>query len=582
MPGPGAGDNGFRSPTLWVDTPFASRGVVDGPSLAAYLRVLSRRRWVIVVSAVLVCAFFFLVSSLQTKSYQASTQLIYESAVDVSNPLGDAYVDPNLRSVELQSVPTLLSSPELTVRAEDLMVQEGGAGVLAPGYEVSAQTVPGADQAAGVTTFSSVAAIDGESSDPELAALAANSYAAALIDIRKERQQKRVSQAIAVVESTLKGMKSESERASSDYIMLQQRLHDLEIQRSTATGGFRIVVPAETPSSAASPRPYRSAVLGLFLGIILGIILAFILEQLDSRVRSDSDIAGLLSLPILARIPRISKRLLDQSALVTLTDSDGTSAESFRVLRTNLGFLSVDGDARSVLLTSCVQGEGKSVTIANLAVTLALGGKRVVVVDADLRRPRMHSYFGLPNDRGVSTVVSGQSDLAGSLQAVPVSPASPPAGGDGFDRWAAGGVDGDVTKLYVLTSGPSAPNPGEIVSSKRFGQLLEMLTPKADIVLVDSPAMLAVGDTPSLGDKVDGLLFLVEPDVVRKQQLVQAREQLDKLPCKALGIIVARRKAGSSYYGPRYYYRENEDGRRVRAGRSNGSGAREKTPEPLA
>jgi Mrp family chromosome partitioning ATPase len=242
--------------------------------------------------------------------------------------------------------------------------------------------------------------------------------------------------------------------------------------------------------------------------------------------------------------------------------------------------MSVDSDIGTVLLTSCMQGEGKSVTIANLAVTLALGGKRVVVVDADLRRPRMHSYFGLPNDVGVSTVVSGQSPLGDALQAVSIGGAVSSDAQD-FDDWAGGGDDGQAGRLYVLTSGPPAPNPGEIVSSRRFGELLDRLKPQSDIVLVDSPAMLAVGDTPALGDKVDGLLFLVEPDVVRKQQLIQAREQLDKLPCRLLGLVIARRKTGA-HYGPRYYYREADDGRSVRAPRSDASSAREKTPQPLS
>ena len=314
----------------------------------------------------------------------------------------------------------------------------------------------------------------------------------------------------------------------------------------------------------------RSAAIGLALGLFVGLGLAFLLELLDTSVRTDVDVAELLRQPILARIPRISRKLLDQSALVTITEPDGTSAEAFRMLRTNLAFMNVDGEVRSVVLTSCLQGEGKSVTVANLAVTMALGGKKVIVVDADLRRPRMHKYFGLANERGVSTVVTGQTELSDSLQAVPVVPQ---AGGNGagFSDWGAG--SDARSRLYVLPSGPQTPNPGEIVSSKRLAGVIEALAAQADIVLVDSPAMLAVGDTPALADKVDGLLFLVEPDVVRKQTLTQAREQLDKLPCRLLGVIVARRKAGSSYYAARYYYREDGDGGRERVRRGSGSAA---------
>ena len=350
---------------------------------------------------------------------------------------------------------------------------------------------------------------------------------------------------------------------------MQQRLQDLQLLAATATGNFRVLVPATVPETPVSPKPLRSAILGFGVGLFAAIGLAFLLEQFDTRLRDADDAARILRLPIIGRIPRISKRLLDNSALVTFTEPDGTSAEAFRMLRANLSYVNVDGDVRSVLLTSCLQGEGKSITIANLAVTLAMGGKKVIVMDADLRRPRMHKYFGLPNENGVSTVISGETELTTAMQPVPTAPVPPGKRPVSFKTWAAGA--GERSRLYVLTSGPAVPNPGEIVLSRRFAQIIATLTPKADILLIDSPAMLVVGDTPVLADKVDGLLFLVEPDVVGTHHLARAREQLDKLPCALLGVIIARRKDSGSYHAPRYYYREDDDGRRVRAGRARGA-----------
>jgi polysaccharide biosynthesis transport protein len=541
----------------------------EGATLRDYLAVVWRRKWLVLLVIVVATGVAYGLSAMQTKMFSAASQLIYENTVDLANPLsGSTYVDPTLRTVELQSVGTVISSPELKKRANALIVAEYGAGSLKTGYTVGSEVVAGADQAAGTTTYSSVVAITGESSDAELSAVVANSYAAAFISLRREQQQAQIRRAIDAVDTSLKRITTKTQKASSDYIMLQQRLHDLQILKATANGGFRVVVPAAVPDAPFSPKPLRSAAIGLALGLFVAIGLAFLLEMLDTSVRTDVDVAELLRQPILARIPRISKRLLDQSALVTIAEPDGTSAEAFRMLRTNLAFMNVDGEVRSVVLTSCLQGEGKSVTVANLAVTLALGGKKVIVVDADLRRPRMHKYFGLQNDRGVSTVVTGQTQLNDSLQAVPVLPQTA-GNGVGFTDWAAG--SDARSRMYVLASGPQTPNPGEIVSSKRLAGVIEALAQRADIVLVDSPAMLAVGDTPALADKVDGLLFLVEPDVVRKQTLAQAREQLDKLPCRLLGVIVARRKAGSSYYAPRYYYHEDDDGGRVRAGRASGA-----------
>lgn len=543
----------------------------EGATLRDYLAVVWRRKWLVLLVIVIATGCAYGLSAMQTKMYSAAAQLIYQNSVDVANPLSTSnYVDPTLRTVELESVGTTIASPDLKTAANALIVAHQGAGSLTTGFKVSSEVAAGTDQTAGTTTYSSVVAISAESSDAGLAAVAANSYADAFISLRKEQQQKQIGDAVKVVQKSLDRMTSASQKVSSDYIMLQQRLHDLQILKATANGGFRVVVPATVPDAPLSPKPLRSAAIGLALGLFAALGLTFLLELLDTSVRSDTDVAELLRQPILARIPRITKRLLDQSALVTLTEPQGGSAEAFRMLRTNLSFMNVDGDVRSVLLTSCLQGEGKSVTIANLAVTLALGGKKVIVVDADLRRPRMHKYFGLQNDRGVSTVVTGQTLLNDALQAVLVVPQAAGNGMGYADR--AAGSDAK-SRLFVLPSGPQTPNPGEIVSSKHLAGVIEVLAAQADIVLVDSPAMLAVGDALALADKVDGLMFLVEPDVVRKQQLTQAREQLDKLPCKLIGVIVARRKGGSSYYAPRYYYREAEDGSRVRAGRASGAEA---------
>jgi succinoglycan biosynthesis transport protein ExoP len=537
--------------------------------LRDYLAVVWRRKWLVLLVVVLATGVAYGLSAIQTKMYTAATQLIYANSVDVANPLGGStYVDPSQRTVELESVGAVIASPELKKRADVLIVQELGAGALKTGYTVSSEVVASSDQSTTGTTYSSVVAIKGDSSDPELAAVAANSHAKAFIQQRADQQRDRIGTAITAVRTSLKSMTTKTQKASSDYILLQQRLHDLEILQATANGGFSVIVPATEPKTPYSPKPLRSAAIGLALGLFVGLGLAFLLETLDTSVRTDEEVAELLRQPIVARIPRISKKLLDESALVTLTEPDGTSAEAFRMLRTNLAFMNVDGEAHSVMLTSCLQGEGKSVTIANLAVTMAMGGKKVIVVDADLRRPRMHRYFGLANERGVSTVVTGLTELNDSLQVVPIVPS---AGGNGvgFRDW---GMGSDAkSRLYVLSSGPLTPNPGEIVSSKRLAGVIEALTAQADLVLVDSPAMLAVGDTPALADKVDALLFLVEPDVVRKHTLSQAREQLDKLPCRLLGVIVARRKAGSHYYAARYYYREDGNGGRARVRKESGS-----------
>jgi len=257
-----------------------------------------------------------------------------------------------------------------------------------------------------------------------------------------------------------------------------------------------------------------------------------------------------------------------------LRQPDGHISEAFRMVRTNLDFMAVDGDIKSIVLTSCVMGEGKSVAVANLAVSMALAGKKVIVVDGDLRRPRMAKYFDLPTDKGVSTVATGQHTLAESIY--PVAAEGPADGKlpEDFATWAKG--TGALSRPYVLPSGPIPPNPGEIVTGRRFSAMLDELAEEADILLVDSPAMLAVGDTSAIASKVDGLVFLVDIDMVKRPHLMSAAEQLYRLPVRLLGTVArVHHKRGSRYQydSPYYYgYTYKEDGRKVKDRRRRGGG----------
>ena len=189
-------------------------------------------------------------------------------------------------------------------------------------------------------------------------------------------------------------------RSPSDYLILQQRLRDLQILKATATGNFRVLVPATIPEEPISPKPVRNALLGLRGRPARS---ASALPSCSSRstrgcARPD-DVAAMLHQPILARIPRLSREQQKSRTLVTLAHPADPASEAFRVLRSNLGFMDVDRNAKTLMVTSSMQGEGKSVLVANLAVTLALAGKKVIVVDADLRRPRQHRLFDLQRRR---------------------------------------------------------------------------------------------------------------------------------------------------------------------------------------
>jgi Mrp family chromosome partitioning ATPase len=254
------------------------------------------------------------------------------------------------------------------------------------------------------------------------------------------------------------------------------------------------------------------------------------------------------------RLPQVPKGLAGAGGLVTLHEPDGPGAEAFRVLRGNLDFVGVDGEVRSILITSCTQGEGKTSTVCNLAVALATAGKRVVVVDADMRRPRVHAYFDLPNRTGLSTVVAGKVRLGEALQAVVVP--SYEAVTDGDELRISSDPDTIGKRIYVVTSGPLPPNPGEIVTSQHLQAVLTELIKGSDMVLVDAPPFMVVGDAAPLAARTDGIMLVFKMGHVTKGMLKEARDFLAPLPSRKLGIVVANIPIEAGRYK---YYREHAD-----------------------
>jgi non-specific protein-tyrosine kinase len=551
----------------------------EGVGIRSYADVLWRRKWLVLLFAVVATAAALGYSLMQPKVYQAGAELLYEKQITVSNPLtGAGYSDSSERYTLLSSVANIIASPDMKARASSLLTK-GGDPVVA--YEVEAEVV-GADAGVAAITTSTVVRITAQSESPELAAAAANAYAQAYVDYRRETVKSQLLELIEAVRAEMNTYEGAA-RQSTDYMVMQQRLQDLKLLRQTATGSFRVLVPAEVPTSPVSPRPLLNALLGLVVGVLLSVGLAFLLEQFDTRVRRTEEVAAILRQPILGRIPRISHSLLSEGAVVALKHPDGQVAEAFRMVRTNLEFLAVDQRVRSLLVTSCVQGEGKSVAVANLAVTLTMAGKKVVVVDADLRRPRQHEYFGIPNERGLSTVTTGQDELGDAMVPVEVAHLDNGRLSQDFTSWAHG-ADAR-SRLYVLPSGPIPPNPGEIVASQRLTAIIEELGVDADVVIVDTPAMLPVGDTSAIAPKVDGLIFLVDMRVIKRPQLSAAADQLRRLPVKMLGAVVRVDGLGGRYAEPTYYrydYSDSGHGDRRRFGRRSAEPAPVARPAPAA
>lgn len=206
---------------------------------------------------------------------------------------------------------------------------------------------------------------------------------------------------------------------------------------------------------------------------------------------------------------------MSQPSLITLTDPRSPAAEAYRTLRTNIDFSGLDRSIHALLVTSVAPVEGKSLTLANLAVAMAQGDKRTILVDADLRRPTLHALFGLNNDKGLTSLFI---DAKG-----PIEPAL---------------KDVKVPNLQVLTSGPLPPNPAELLGSQRMLDVIAALKQRADIILFDAPPVIAVTDAAVLGKRVDGVVLVVDAGQTRREHARRAKEQLEKLNIRIVGAVL--------------------------------------------
>ncbi len=304
-------------------------------------------------------------------------------------------------------------------------------------------------------------------------------------------------------------------------------------------------VISQAPSS---PNVSRNLALGLVLGLLLGAGIALLREVLDTKVRSEADLATITEASVIGTV-----RFDDKTAahpIVMHDDPHGQRAEAYRRLRTNLQFLDLADRPSSVVVTSSVPEEGKSTTAANLAVALADAGSRVVLVDADLRRPSVAEYAGIEGRVGLTTVLIGRAEIEDVVQ-----------------PWKN-------TTLDILPAGQVPPNPSELLGSRAMANVLKQLTDRYDVVIIDSPPLLPVTDAAVLSNQVGGMLVVVGADRVHKGQLRDSLESLAAVDAHVLGLVMNKvSKQDNDRYGYSYEsYRPHEgSGAASKARRGAGS-----------
>jgi succinoglycan biosynthesis transport protein ExoP len=308
-------------------------------------------------------------------------------------------------------------------------------------------------------------------------------------------------------------------------------VENLETPDGAAASPVKVTLtnPAVPPVSPSSPRPVLNLALGLLIGLALGLAYAFVRESLDTTIKSVDDVTQIMGQAPLGAVP-FDARAKDQP-LVAL-DQRAVRSEAFRSARTNLAFADVDHPPQVVVITSAVAGEGKTTTACNLAITMAQSGQRVVLIECDLRRPRVANYLEISGAVGLTNVLTGQVPLDQALV-----------------MWNRG-------QLAVLTSGLLPPNPSELLGSRQMAAMLDDLRNRFDAVVIDAPPLLPVTDGAVIAHAADGAVMVVRHGSTTREQLERATEVLDQAGSTLLGAIVnfvpvSRKPAKGDAYG--YY-----------------------------
>ncbi len=524
--------------------------------LRQYGRTLWKWFWLILVGAAIAGGITYLVSSRSTPIYRSSSQLLIQQA---NSPSGLQWTEV-LTSERLAAnyARLLTTRPVLNQVAANLRLPEITSSIIVdPVRETQ------------------IIVLHVEDANPALATAVANDLPAVFISENEKQLQQRINTTLEAYQTQIDGAEADIEQAQTqlqvftaleddgEELTLEQAaqrarleaslaqyrssLAELlrnrdDVKRAEANRGDTITVvePAIEPTQPVRPRVLVNTLIAAALGALLLTAVAFLIEYLDDTIKLPEDATRVTGLPALGSL--VQYRNGDKGRrLIAATNPQSPFTESYRTLRTNIQFSSLDRPIDRLMVTSASPAEGKSTTAANLAVVVAQGGKRTILVDTDLRRPVLHQIFSLPNAVGVTNalLLPEGSDLTPLLQPT------------------------DVQNLWLLSSGPQPPNPSELLGSHRMGELIKELGQYADMLVFDSPPTLAVTDAAVLARQMDGVLLVVESAKTREVAAKRAAQGLLKVNANVLGIAVNRisyRLAGSHYYYYDYYENKGDDG----------------------
>jgi succinoglycan biosynthesis transport protein ExoP len=352
-----------------------------------------------------------------------------------------------------------------------------------------------------------------------------------------ETQIKDTQEEIATKENELGSMNSARQIADAqgELTTLRQKLTTLQSNYATmlssslgrASNSMNLLEAARLPAHPVGPNRATVILLSIAIAFLISAGAAYLIEYLDDTLETPEEINRALKLPVIGFIPEIDKEA-DKASIVT-EKPKSLVAEAFRALKVSLDLAQANAPIKSILVGSVSKTEGKSMIASNLALTLAISGKKVVLLDADLRRPSLHTYLKLPNEKGLSTLLSGQGTLQECMNPMPVE------------------------NLTVITAGETSGYTGDLIGSQRMREVLSDLSAQADLLIVDGPPIL-VTDSTILSTEVDNVLIVVGYGLTRKSEAIVALKRLESAGAKVAGVVLNRIPRSNKGYYKLYHY----------------------------
>jgi capsular exopolysaccharide synthesis family protein len=498
-----------------------------------YWAVIWKWFWLIIIGIVVAGGTSYFLSQKMEPVYQATaTLVVYET----TNPIpgyeySQATVATHTALIKKQSVmEAVLNELDLSYSVKEL------------GDKISIRANPSAP----------LIELSARDTDPLVAQQIANTAVQVYIEQHRQKLQADAKASLRLIQNEIEQTLRRttdllSKREDLEALKNLQTLWNLQLAQAMAAASIRLGESASLPTAPVSPRTTQNVILASILGLVVTTGGIFFKEYLERSVKTPEDVTKLTGLATLGIITRFKTTSQDKSGPIVNGHPQGTIAEAFRMLHTNLRFATVDKPAQTIMVTSAGPEEGKTSVLANLAVTMAQMGNRVIAVDTDLRQHQLAKFFGVRNDTGLTDLLlAKQPDVAGFLQPT------------------------KVEGLRVLTRGSHSDNPAQLLGSACTSPLVEALRKEADVVLFDSAPVLVVADATILAPKLDAAILVVEAGRTRPEALVDAKEALSRGNVNVLGVVLNRvevsGRSGYYYYRYRYpsHYYDSKDGEKKR------------------